>query len=118
MNSKNVPGEEPEKIEPKTRPKRGGTSLSTQLRRTRLLGFLRGGWKIIRPPKAPARTSLFSWRPGPRVTDAEIRAEIWSLGARHRGWPLEGALDELKTPGLPAHRASLLRACIGKLQRP
>ncbi|CAN7251469.1 hypothetical protein LJR225_001165 [Phenylobacterium sp. LjRoot225] len=91
---------------------------AAKLRRARLLAFFQGGWKIIRPKKPAAGTSLFSWLPGPQVTDAEIRAEIWNLGTRHQGWPLEGALDELKTPGLPSHRVSLLRACVGKLQRP
>ena len=60
--------------------------------------------------------SLFSWIFGPQVADAEVRAEIWRLGSRHLGWPLEGALDELKDPDLPAGRAQLLRACVRKLQ--
>jgi hypothetical protein len=47
---------------------------------------------------------------------AEIRAEIWRLGERHRGWPLEGALAELKEPGLPMARAILLRACVQQLK--
>lgn len=50
-------------------------------------------------------------------SEAEVRAEIWSLGTRHLGWPLEGALDELKAPGLPPARAQLLRACVRKLKR-
>ena len=50
-------------------------------------------------------------------TEAEVRAEIWSLGARHLGRPLEGALDELKAPGLKAPRAHLLRACVRELKR-
>ena len=33
----------------------------------------------------------------PAVAEAEIRAEIWRLGVRHVGWPLEGALR--RTPG-------------------
>lgn len=60
--------------------------------------------------------SLFPWLR--RVSDAEVRAEIWSLGTRHHGWPLEGALAELKSPELPAERVSLLRACVQKLRRP
>jgi len=52
----------------------------------------------------------------PGVADAEIRAEIWKLGVRHVGWPLEGALDELREPNLPMDRAILLRACVEKLR--
>ncbi len=50
------------------------------------------------------------------VTEAEVRSEVWRLGTRHLGWPLEGALEELKAPGISAHRAQLLRACVRKLQ--
>ena len=50
-------------------------------------------------------------------SDAEVRAEIWSLGTRHLGWPLEGALDELKAANLPPARAQLLRACVRTLKR-
>ena len=53
---------------------------------------------------------------GAPIGKAEIRAEIWRLGSRHGGWPLEGALDELKTADLPADRARLLRACVLSLQ--
>jgi len=60
--------------------------------------------------------SLFSWLASAGVTEAEVRAEIWRLGTRHLGWPLEGALDELKAPDLSAARAQLLRACVRKLQ--
>jgi len=60
--------------------------------------------------------SFFSWfRRGP-VSEAEIRTEIWSLGTRHLGWPLEGARDELKARNIPVRQAMLLRACIRKLQ--
>ncbi|MBU1376713.1 MAG: hypothetical protein KKE02_12280 [Alphaproteobacteria bacterium] len=52
----------------------------------------------------------------PSVAKAEVRAEIWRLGERHRGWPLEGALAELKEPGLPMARAILLRACVQQLR--
>jgi len=52
----------------------------------------------------------------PSASDGEVRGEIWRLGNRHRGWPLEGALDELKAPGLPNARAELLRACVRKLR--
>jgi hypothetical protein len=50
-------------------------------------------------------------------TEAEVRADIWSLGTRHLGWPLEGALDELKAPGVTPARAQLLRACVRELKR-
>jgi len=60
--------------------------------------------------------SLASWFRSIAPSEAEIRAEIWSLGARHHGEPLEGALDELKASGLPAARVVLLRACVWKLQ--
>ncbi|WP_324087482.1 hypothetical protein [Phenylobacterium sp.] len=60
--------------------------------------------------------SLASWFRSIAPSEADIRAEIWSLGARHHGQPLEGALDELKAPGLPAGRVVLLRACVWKLQ--
>jgi len=52
----------------------------------------------------------------PAAAKAEVRAEIWRLGERHRGWPLEGALAELKEPGLPVARAILLRACVQQLR--
>ena len=52
----------------------------------------------------------------PSVADQEVRAEIWRLGSRHVGEPLEGAIAELKEPGLPAGRAVLLRACIQRLR--
>jgi hypothetical protein len=62
--------------------------------------------------------SLMSWLLGPSVTEAEVRSEIWLLGTRHLGWPLEGALEELKAANLPAARAMLLRACVRRLQNP
>ncbi len=52
----------------------------------------------------------------PAVAKAEVRAEIWRLGQRHLGWPLEGALAELKEPNLPVARAILLRACVHQLR--
>jgi hypothetical protein len=42
----------------------------------------------------------------------EVRAEIWSLGARHRGEVVEGALLELTFPNITHARARLLRAVI------
>ena len=59
---------------------------------------------------------LFGWLRAGGVSEADVRAEIWKLGVRHNGWPLEGALDELKTAGLTAGRADLLRACVQKLR--
>lgn len=61
--------------------------------------------------------SLSSWWRGAMPGDAEVRAEIWKLGTRHLGWPLEGALDELKGPNLSPARAQLLRACVREMQR-
>ena len=60
--------------------------------------------------------SLFSWLPG-SVSDAEVRSEVWSLGVRHRGEPLTGALAELKAGDLSAERAQLLQACVRKLKQ-
>lgn len=60
--------------------------------------------------------SLFSWLGGVAVSDQEVRSEIWRLGGRHLGFPLEGALKELNDPQIPRGRAELLRACVRKLQ--
>jgi len=46
-----------------------------------------------------------------------VRAEIYSLGARHHGEPLTGALAELKAPNLAPGRARLLRAAVSQLRR-
>lgn len=54
------------------------------------------------------------FRPG--VAEAEVRAEIWRLGVRHVGWPLEGAMAELREPDLSLDRTVLLRACVDKLR--
>lgn len=59
---------------------------------------------------------LYSWLSATQVSDADVRAEIWRLGSRHQGQPLEGALSELEAANLPAGRATLLRACLRKLQ--
>ena len=53
----------------------------------------------------------------PAAADAEVRAEIWKLGVRHVGWPLEGALKELREPNLSMARTVLLRACVEKLRQ-
>jgi hypothetical protein len=60
--------------------------------------------------------SLFSWLPG-GASEAEVRSEVWSLGVRHAGEPLSGALAELKAGGLSAERAQLLQACVRKLKQ-
>jgi len=61
--------------------------------------------------------SLSRWLDGLMPDSAaEIRAEIWGLGARHLGRPLDGALEELARPDLSPERARLLRACVRKLR--
>ncbi|HEY8571487.1 hypothetical protein [Phenylobacterium sp.] len=55
------------------------------------------------------------WAPE-RPTEAAVRSEIWSLGARHQGRPLEGALAELEADEITSGRAALLRACVAKLR--
>jgi hypothetical protein len=60
--------------------------------------------------------SLQSWLRSFSVSDADVRAEIWRLGARHRGEPLKGALLELKNSDLDHDRDQLLRACVKKLR--
>ena len=60
--------------------------------------------------------AAFWWFSGVAASEREVRAEIWHLGTRHFGRPLEGALDELKAPGLATDRAQLLRACVRKLK--
>lgn len=61
--------------------------------------------------------SLGGWFGASQPTEAEIRYEIWLLGTRHHGWPLEGALQELEDGDLPPARAQLLRKCVARLQR-
>lgn len=46
------------------------------------------------------------------VGTAEIRAEVWALGGRHRGEVLEGARTELAGGGLSPHRTALLKAVV------
>ncbi|THD75268.1 MAG: hypothetical protein E7812_17085 [Phenylobacterium sp.] len=60
---------------------------------------------------------IFSWLDGLAPSAAEIRAEVWKLGARHRGEPLEGALQELKAGGTTTAQTALLRACVQQLRR-
>jgi len=47
-----------------------------------------------------------------RLTEHEIRAEAWALGARHQGEVLSGALAESRAPHLSLKRAILLQAVI------
>ena len=53
----------------------------------------------------------------PPVTNEAIRMEILSLGARHRGEPLDGAILELKATRLDPGRSRLLRAVVERLTR-
>lgn len=46
------------------------------------------------------------------VGKAEIRAEAWALGGRHRGEVLEGARAELANGGHSPHRTALLKAVV------
>ena len=39
----------------------------------------------------------------PSTQPAEVRAEIWRLGVRHVGRPLEGALDTVDRQGSYGH---------------
>jgi hypothetical protein len=69
------------------------------------------------PRQRKADMGLFSWLGASGVSEADIRSEVWSLGARHRGEPLAGALEELQASDLSAERAQLLRACVKTLRR-
>jgi len=59
---------------------------------------------------------MFSWLRTMSVSDADIRAEIWGLGVRHNGAPLEGAQIELNAGNVAPARAELLRACVRRLK--
>jgi hypothetical protein len=59
--------------------------------------------------------ALFSWLARLSPTAAEVRAEVWKLGVRHHGEPLEGARQELSLRGLAPSRAALLKACVRAL---
>lgn len=61
--------------------------------------------------------SLFSWMGAGGASEADVRSEVWKLGARHHGEPLAGALEELQAEGLSPERAQLLRACVRKLRK-
>jgi hypothetical protein len=60
--------------------------------------------------------SFSSWLQSASISDADVRGEIWRLGGRHFGAPLEGALEELKADNIPPRQAGLLKACVRKLQ--
>jgi hypothetical protein len=61
--------------------------------------------------------NLFSWMSGSAVSEADVRAEVWKLGARHLGEPLAGALAEIKAGGLSPERSQLLHACVKSLRK-
>jgi hypothetical protein len=52
---------------------------------------------------------------GFEATDQRLRREIFTLGGRHRGDPLAGALRELQEDGLSTERRMLLRAVVRHL---
>ncbi|HSV03046.1 MAG TPA: hypothetical protein VLI41_07540 [Phenylobacterium sp.] len=59
---------------------------------------------------------LLDWFSSLAPSAAEIRAEVWKLGVRHRGEPLNGALQELREASVTPARAVLLRACVQQLR--
>lgn len=61
-------------------------------------------------------SAVADWFRGQWVSEADIRAETWALGVRHRGEPLAGARLELKEPAVPVRRSVLLRAVIRDLR--
>ena len=61
--------------------------------------------------------ALFARLREPAITAESIRSEIFFLGSRHQGEPLRGALEELKSAGLPPRRTRLLRAVVQQLTR-
>jgi hypothetical protein len=46
------------------------------------------------------------------IPEAEVRAETWALGVRHRGEVLQGARSEMRAPDVSPRRAILLKAVI------
>jgi hypothetical protein len=52
------------------------------------------------------------------VSRAEVRAEAWALGVRHRGEVTDGARIELAAPGISARRSLLLKAVIRSRRSP
>jgi hypothetical protein len=59
---------------------------------------------------------LMNWLSSLAPSAAEIRAEVWSLGVRHHGQALDGALQELGEASVSPARAALLKACIQQLR--
>jgi hypothetical protein len=59
---------------------------------------------------------LLDWLSSFVPSAAEVRAEVWKLGARHRGEALEGALAELRQGSLTPGRVALLKACVQQLR--
>jgi hypothetical protein len=59
---------------------------------------------------------LLNWFASLGPSPAEIRAEVWNLGVRHRGEALEGALMELRDGSMTPARAALLKACVQQLR--
>jgi len=62
--------------------------------------------------------AFWTWLRAIGGDNAEVRSEIWRLGNRYQGRPLEGAREELKAPGLAPKRVQLLRACVRRLKTP
>ena len=60
---------------------------------------------------------LLSWFASLAPSPAEIRAEVWSLGVRHQGQALDGALQELRGASVSPARTALLKACVQQLRR-
>ena len=59
---------------------------------------------------------LLDWFASLAPSAAEIRAEVWSLGVRHHGQALDGALTELRDRTTPPARIALLKACVQQLR--
>ena len=55
---------------------------------------------------------LVGWMRAQWISPAEVRAETWALGGRHRGAVVAGAQRELATVGASTRRRVLLRAVI------
>lgn len=74
-------------------------------------------WYVKVMAKFSARFSDHSVRAGLVEAEADIRSEIVRLDVHYFGWPMEGALDELREPSVCAERAVLLRACVETLRQ-
>ncbi len=59
-------------------------------------------------------TKGIAWIRSHWIPPAEVRAEIWALGTRHRGRVIEGARIEGGASGVSFRRAILLKAVIRK----